>query len=290
MALAVVNAQIGETDFLDSHDMIWEKPAMRWLDGIPLANGDIGAMVWGDGGPLRFTLDKYDAWETREHILTDEDMTYAKLRQLVEQGKEKEVEQALMTYRFYRDYSEPDPISGPYPTRLPMPRLEIDFGRPLDWQQARLHLKTGTATIEGRLDSQEVRAILLTHAHQNLLSIQLEGVPAAQVKVRLRFDHLTASARKKLKKWDYQDPVITGDQTAGTLKLTTPTGYAYAVAWRRVIAGKSGQQNILLAIASTNESSNPLATARDIVDNAAEQGSTSRSTGNGGKTSGLVHT
>ena len=51
---------------LDSHDPVWEVPPKRWLDGIPLANGDMGAMIWGDGSPLKITLDKYDAWETRD--------------------------------------------------------------------------------------------------------------------------------------------------------------------------------------------------------------------------------
>jgi len=38
--------------FLAKHDMIWEASGQRWLDGLPLGNGHIGAMLWGDGAPL----------------------------------------------------------------------------------------------------------------------------------------------------------------------------------------------------------------------------------------------
>ena len=38
---------------LRRHDLVYERAAPQWLEGIPLANGQIGAMVWGDGAMLR---------------------------------------------------------------------------------------------------------------------------------------------------------------------------------------------------------------------------------------------
>lgn len=76
-------------DFLNAHDPIWEAAPQRWLTGIPLANGDIGALIWGDGSPLKITLDKYDAWETREVPL---DLTYQQLRKMVQEEKKTEAE------------------------------------------------------------------------------------------------------------------------------------------------------------------------------------------------------
>ncbi|OHB78170.1 MAG: hypothetical protein A2W31_17795 [Planctomycetes bacterium RBG_16_64_10] len=75
IGLACCSAAVPDRELLDQHDPVWEVPPINWLDGIPLANGHIGALVWGTGQPLRVTLDKYDAWERREYILTDRDPT-----------------------------------------------------------------------------------------------------------------------------------------------------------------------------------------------------------------------
>ncbi len=256
--------------FLDSHDLIWEKPPMRWLDGIPLANGDIGAMIWGNGSPLCFTLDKYDAWETREHILTDEDLTYARLREMVEKKMEKEVELALSTERFYGD--KPDRLHKPFPTRLPMPRLEIDFGGPIEWQQARLHLRQAAATLEARRNQKLMRLSAYTHAQQKLLVIEIEGVPTAQVNVRLRFDHLDERARGLLKKWGYPEPEIVADPLYGSLHLAAPTGYQYAVCWNKIIADGGQSCTILLSLTSSNDAADPLSAGRELVEQAATRG------------------
>ena len=62
--MRLTDEQIAVT--LEQHDMIWDAPPIQWNTGVPLANGRIGAMIWGDGSPLKVTLDKYDCWELRE--------------------------------------------------------------------------------------------------------------------------------------------------------------------------------------------------------------------------------
>ena len=42
---------------LRQHDFIYERAPMKWLEGIPLANGNMGVMLWGAGAPL--ILDGY---------------------------------------------------------------------------------------------------------------------------------------------------------------------------------------------------------------------------------------
>lgn len=57
--------------FLKRHDMIFEKPASRWEQGIPMGNGVLGTVVWGGGDkPLRLSLDRADIWEVR-NVSTD---------------------------------------------------------------------------------------------------------------------------------------------------------------------------------------------------------------------------
>lgn len=37
-------------------------PATRWLEALPLGNGRIGAMVWGDPERARFSLNESTLW------------------------------------------------------------------------------------------------------------------------------------------------------------------------------------------------------------------------------------
>lgn len=244
--------------FLKQHDLIWEVPPVRWLDGIPLANGDIGALVWGDGAPIKVTLDKYDAWETREKPL--EDVTYETLRQWVKEGRRREAEETMRSERIYG--------SGPHPTRLPMPRLELDLGGAVDWKHARLRIEDATAEISGKRDGKPIRLLLFVHAHRNVLIARLTGKPAASAKVHVGLDHLNDGAKKRLAAWGYPDPIIESAEKNGSLLLKAPTGFQYAAAWHRV--AHRNEQVIALALLSTADASDPLAAARALAAETAE--------------------
>ena len=51
---------------LSRHDMIFEKPAGKWEQGVMMGNGLLGTVVWGGGDrPMRISLDRADIWEKR---------------------------------------------------------------------------------------------------------------------------------------------------------------------------------------------------------------------------------
>jgi len=47
------------------HGLLYEDPAMVWDEALPLGNGLLGGLVWGDGGPLKISLDRTDLWDLR---------------------------------------------------------------------------------------------------------------------------------------------------------------------------------------------------------------------------------
>lgn len=47
------------------HDLVFDKLASTWDEGIPLGNGMIGALVWKKGDSLRLSLDRADLWDLR---------------------------------------------------------------------------------------------------------------------------------------------------------------------------------------------------------------------------------
>ncbi|MBN1346733.1 MAG: glycoside hydrolase N-terminal domain-containing protein [Phycisphaerae bacterium] len=265
--VSCVAAGAPSPEFLDDHDMIWELPPARWLEGIPLANGHIGALVWGDGAPLKITLDKYDAWETRERVLGEGDITYAKLRQYVKEGKQKEAAECLDKGLYKGRQGE-----VPFPTRLPMPRLQIDFGGTMTWQDARLRLRTAATEIRAKVGDQPLTIGLAVHAKQNVLVLRLEGKAGGAAKLHAGLDHLDANAKRILKGWGYPDPTVTTTDGGGTLHVKAPTGFEYAIAWERGPLKDREGQLICLSLLSNEDVKDPLAAAQALARKACEAG------------------
>jgi alpha-L-fucosidase 2 len=49
--------------FLSQHDVIYQGPAVEGIDGLPVGNGDLGAMVWTPANRLQFNINKIDLFD-----------------------------------------------------------------------------------------------------------------------------------------------------------------------------------------------------------------------------------
>ncbi|MDY0033100.1 MAG: glycoside hydrolase N-terminal domain-containing protein [FCB group bacterium] len=64
------------------HGLDFNTPAMTWDEALPLGNGIMGALVWGDGAPLNISLDRTDLWDLRPvPEFQSEDYSYAVMRE-----------------------------------------------------------------------------------------------------------------------------------------------------------------------------------------------------------------
>lgn len=118
------------------HDLHFDAPIRRWDEALPLGNGLTGALVWGDGAPLRISLDRADLWDLRpvpewEHP----DCNYATMRRWVAEGRIEDL---------HRLYSEPYD-KRPAPTKIPAGRIELRLPAV---QGSRLRLGDATAEVE----------------------------------------------------------------------------------------------------------------------------------------------
>lgn len=50
---------------ISKSDLIFDKLALSWDEGIPLGNATIGMLVWQRDSTLRFSLDRTDLWDLR---------------------------------------------------------------------------------------------------------------------------------------------------------------------------------------------------------------------------------
>jgi alpha-L-fucosidase 2 len=220
--------------YLAQHDLVYERAPERWLDGIPLANGQIGAMVWGTGAPWKITLDSYAAWETREVGVDPEKYNYRWLRRAVAENREQEVWETMFPGSVDRP---PGARRPPKVTRLPMPRVEIQFrgsDRPesFDSFRARLRLHEGIAEGEFQITGRKVPWRAWTQNGAPLLVIQFDGVPAdGAPAVKATLEHLDEGAKKLLSDWAYPPAKTKGAGPDKVLLQSFPQGGSYAVAW-----------------------------------------------------------
>ena len=105
-----------------NYDLFFDEAVKSWDEAVPLGNGLSGCLIWGDGNPLRLSLDRGDLWDTRPAPETlREDFNYKKLIELVKLGAEKDI--LSLFDNFYGRAA---------PTKIPAGHLEIKYACPAE--------------------------------------------------------------------------------------------------------------------------------------------------------------
>ena len=121
------------------YDISSEHSITNWDEGIPLGNGKMGTLVYGNG-PLRLSLDRTDLWDNRQHPFTQEaGFHFQNLVRLVKSGKDEDWQEA---HRLFETV-----YHLPYPTKLTAGRIELDFGVTTDRIASHLSLRDAVASV-----------------------------------------------------------------------------------------------------------------------------------------------
>lgn len=210
------------SQLLAQHDLLYEL-SPEWLSGIPLGNGDIGALIWGDCHPLKATLDKYDAWELRSTPPNDPRFNYTGLRNLI---AEKRFDEARRLFE-----KEDQRAIEPHPTRLPLPRMELDFGSKASQFSARLRLYDAVAEGKFQTPGGSVRWESFVSASSNIFAIRLGYKGTVRLQgMRVTLSHLQNEVKSKLETWGY---AISESQDSDFRWLVqSKSNWGYAVVWR----------------------------------------------------------
>lgn len=127
---------------LKKYDITSNQPIMRWDEALPLGNGALGCLIYGDE-PLRLSLDSIDLWDTRPNPATlEEGFNFANLVKLVKSGDEND----------WKEYNRlfNDIFSGtPYPSKITAGRIELTFadGKAVS---SKLSISNGLAEVYGK--------------------------------------------------------------------------------------------------------------------------------------------
>ena len=146
-------------------DLYFRKTVTRWDEAIPLGTGLTGVLIWGNGEPLRLSLDRGDLWDNRpaSEVLAP-DYTYEELVKLVKARDQKEI-----LRRFDHFYVKPTP------TKIPAGRLEMFFGQAADNVKSHLSLARAEADITLFFGDETVTVSSFMHADDKYGFLRVKG-------------------------------------------------------------------------------------------------------------------
>jgi len=122
------------------HGLHYDTPAMVWDEAMPLGNGLLGGLVWGDGNPLNISLDRTDLWDLRPvPEFQSKDYAFETMYQWVREGRIADL------HRLYDN-----PYYNPGPTKIPAGRILLSFKKTPTFEKADLDLAGAVATVQFR--------------------------------------------------------------------------------------------------------------------------------------------
>ncbi len=246
------------------HGLRYTTPATVWDEAMPLGNGLLGALVWGDGKPMRISLDRTDLWDLRPvPEFHSPEYSYTLMRQWVKEGRIDDL---------HRLYDKP--YGNPGPTKIPAGRIELTFGDNAKFQAASLDV--AKAISEMHLGD-SIHARVFVHAREPLGVIHVTGKPVRVTLIAPPFaGKITEEAgANKISAGDlatlrYEAPIQqSGAMWAGYLqKGWGDFRFAVALVWRSSDRDWLG----VWSICTSQDSADPLATARKRCEAALREG------------------
>ena len=238
------------------HGLHYTTPATAWDEALPLANGIMGALVWGDGSPLKISLDRTDLWDLRTvPEFHSAEYTYKQMQQWHKEGRVKDL------IRLYEaPYSRPEA-----PTKIPAGRIEITLAGKSGFTAADLDLREATASVR-LADGTQARAIIHAVEPVGMISIR----PAGALSCKLIAPPFGPESKSGLAKLGYPPPAQTSGPNWQAFTQQGVEGFHFAVclSWRE----QDGAWQAAWSVASSFEGPDPLKIARGRVEKALQTG------------------
>jgi alpha-L-fucosidase 2 len=155
-----------------SLNLTLKAPITTWDEAIPLGNGLLGGLLWGEGNLLRLSLDRGDLWDLRAPPqIREPGFNYANLQKLVREKNQREIGRLFDA-----------PYNHPTPTKIPAGRLEIVLARTQEVERFELNL----ATAEGRAYfSDQNRCDAFYSAAMPVALIRITGPAPPEIRLRV---------------------------------------------------------------------------------------------------------
>ncbi len=180
-------------------DMVlwYSHPGKEWLDGMPIGNGYMGAMVFGRTGEERIALNESSFWSGRPHDYNDPNayIYFPKIRDLVFAQKFQEAEK-MADEHFWG-------IPAAQQAYEPLGDLLLSFDDSLNVKDYRreLNMETGITSVSYRIgDVVYTREVFLSYPDR-VLTVRIKADKPGQISVHARLkspfqDSITTNGEK----------------------------------------------------------------------------------------------
>lgn len=228
-------------------------PIQTWDEAVPLGNGTMGVLLWGETNTLRLSLDRGDLWDERpakRFLEVRDQFTWKTMQELVASNRMKDFDRI-----FDSNYG------GGSPTKLPAGRVEITLepGQSVETFELNLASAEGIARFQ---NGKELRAFVNAAGVKTPVAmVKISGPPLKDVRLR---------SPDSVQKLGYPPAQFGESQGYRWFDQEAADGFAYAVCvgWKRV-----GDTTLLaVTVATSGEGKTPQAIARSRVASALKHG------------------
>jgi alpha-L-fucosidase 2 len=255
--------------------LLFKSPATKWDEALPIGNGRLGAMVYGQTQQERLQLNEDSVWYggPRDRNNPDAKSNLPEIRRLIFEGKLKEAEKlAVMA------------LSGlPESQRhyLPLGHLLLDFSLPVgepDNYERTLDLESGTVTVTfsqgGVLFKRELFASYVDQAIIMRLTANRSGAIGFTSRLergRWRYaDHAGREGNNAI--WMSGNCGGEGGSQYGAVLRATAEGGTVKAVGEHLIVENANSVTLVLSAATTFRFLDPMAEAREKAESAVRLG------------------
>ncbi len=229
-------------------------PITTWDEAVPLGNGAMGLLLWGQGNTIRLSLDRGDLWDERpskNFLKVQNRFNWAEMQRLVAENKMDEFNDVFDSNYDY---------NGP-PTKLPAGRVEVTLDDSQNVEAFELNLATAEGVAYGKGGELLRTLVNAAKVKEPVAILRLIGPPLKDVRLK------TPDSVKKL---GYAPPRTGAADGLRWFEQEAADGFAYALcaAWKR-----AGNETLLaVTVATRQEGKSPQAVARRRVELALAAG------------------
>ena len=250
------------------YNLILQAPVTTWDEAIPLGNGLMGGLFWGENNTIRLSLDRGDLWDERTTGGEDwwKKNNYQKGVDLIARGKSEVVRNWWNT-----------PYNGVTPTKLPAGRIEIKL--PVSEIVKTFELNLATAEGIARFNSPTLIKAIYS-ANQQVALLSIKGVLPDSINLLSTMDVFRRnnlgdgglSSGGSVNKLGYPEAEKSSSETAKWYIQEAADGLKYCV----YLKSKQFKNETLLAITitSTNDTADFLSLAGNRCNSALQSGYT----------------
>jgi alpha-L-fucosidase 2 len=244
------------------HDFHLTGPIDRWDEAVPLGNGLMGALVWGDGPTIKLSLDRGDMWDVRPaERFKMPDWNFATLKQLVAAGDQAKIEEIFE--HAYRDSA--------FPSKIPAGRIELKFGKKIAAEQFSLDLRRAV----GRVTMGKASIEIFCNAVEPVGMIRIQGdlgglkiVPPAFGETPVKMEHEISAG--SLSRLGYPAPQAGKSQNVQWTLQKCADGFEYAIVTAMKKVG--AKTEIAFTVRTNRDEADAVEAGRKIVIQALKAG------------------